>query len=54
MIIIIEVDPLLQIKPGKFKSSLMTRYWWLWFAIAFVHCKSLKEYGEVVGKWQDG
>ena len=54
MIVVIEIDSEFQLKPGQFKSSLMTRYWWGWFAIAFLHCKSLKEYGERVGDWTEG
>ena len=37
-------------KPGKFKSRIMTRVWWLWFAISILHI-SLHEFGEDSYQW---
>jgi hypothetical protein len=51
MILVIEVSGPFQIKPGKINTSLMWRVWWLYFAIGFLKCDSLKEYGEKVGGW---
>jgi hypothetical protein len=53
MIVVLEINKPFCRKAGKFESSLMTRYWWGYFAIAFLKCKSLKEYGERVGGWTE-
>lgn len=44
MIVVIEVNGPFQSKPGKFKSRTMTRYWWGWFAIGFIHFDSFKAF----------
>jgi hypothetical protein len=51
MILVIEVSGPFQTKPGKINTSLMWRVWWLYFAIGFLKCDSLKEYEEKVGGW---
>ena len=52
MIVVIEVNKPFCPKPGMFNSTLMRRFWWGYFAIAFLKCESLKEYGERCGNWR--
>lgn len=33
MTLIFEFGPPFQAKPGIFRSRIMTRVWWLWFAV---------------------
>ncbi len=52
MTIVIEIDNKYGVnwKPGKFQSRIMTRVWWLWFAIAVLHIP-LHEFGEQSFQW---
>lgn len=52
MTIIIEIDGPFQHRPGKFESRIMTRYWWLWFAITFLKIP-LWEYSSDDYEWRD-
>lgn len=36
MSIVFEIDRIFNRRPGFFKSRLMYRVWWLWFAVAWV------------------
>ena len=50
MTIIFEVSNPFQKRPGKFKSRLMYRYWWLWFAVAFLRVP-FEEFVVVEKEW---
>ncbi len=45
MTLIIEADRGFNAKPGLFRSRIMTRVWWLWFAVALLHIP-LDEYAD--------
>jgi hypothetical protein len=49
--VFIEIDRDFQAKPGRFRSDLMTRVWWLWFAVAWSRA-SLPEFLARTGPWQ--
>jgi len=50
MILIFEISNPFQLKPGWFKSDIMFRVWWLWFAIAYAPM-GLQEFEAIPTKW---
>ena len=53
MTIIIEVSRPWQWRPGRFRSRLMTRVWWGFVAIAWLHV-SYPEYVAADKEWRPG
>lgn len=51
-LLFIEVGPPFQRRPGIFRSDIMTRVWWGWFAIAWSPL-SLDEYTAREPVWRD-
>jgi len=52
MIFIVEIDARpVQWKPGRFKSRVMTRYWWIVVAVSILHIP-LKELAEKEYDWR--
>lgn len=45
MTVIVEVCGPFQRRPGYFRSRVMTRVWWGWFAVALLHIP-LHEYAD--------
>jgi len=50
MTLVFEISRPFQLTPGKFKSRLMYRYWWLWFAVGFLRVP-FKEFCETEQAW---
>lgn len=51
MTLIFEVSRPFQFRAGRFKSRVMSRYWWGWFAVAILHIP-LHEFSETVFDWK--
>lgn len=49
----VEICGPVQWRPGIFRSRVVTRVWWLWFAVARVHV-SPKEYAATSWDWRAG
>lgn len=50
MIVEFEVSRPFQAKPGKYRSTRMRRWWWLWFAVAITKGDA---YDRTMGAWED-
>lgn len=50
MTVIFECDSQF-VRPGRFKSTVMTRYYFAWFAVSFLHV-DLKTFSETEYKWR--
>lgn len=53
MTVVIECDQRFQARGGIFRSRLMTRWWWGWFAVAVLHVP-FEEYGQTAQEWLKG
>jgi hypothetical protein len=52
MTVIFEVSRPYVAKPGHFRSRVVDRWWWLWFAVTVVHVP-MKEFAETSYRWID-
>lgn len=52
MIFKVVIERPVQVKPGRYKSRVVTRLWWLWFAIARIHV-SEEEYATTAYDWRE-
>lgn len=50
MVIVFECDRQGNLRPGMHRSEIMTRIWWLWFAITWLHV-SLPEFTMTAYGW---
>lgn len=51
MTIVFEISKPFQLWPGRYKSNICTRYWFLWFAVA-VFQMSLKDISQQSLEWE--
>lgn len=50
MTIVFEISKPFQLRPGRINTDLMVRYWWLYFAVAFLKVP-FKQFAETPKIW---
>lgn len=52
MTISLTIEGPFQKRPGKYKSNIVTRVWWMWFAVKIIHV-SEDVYAETAWVWEE-
>jgi hypothetical protein len=52
MYVALVIERPVQWRPGRYRSSIVSRWWWLWFAIKVVHVDELT-YTTTAYDWRD-